>query len=191
MSFDQDRRRTVYPLRFREYGGLLVRLRKPGWSAMLKLTDAVLVLGDDLEGPGLPASGKVAAWTQLFEAFADSLIGWDLLDRGRAVPATVDGVLAQDFHFLLALARTWYIVVVQAEDRAVEPESIHESDDRFTNHEPEEQFTSPEEPELDEEYLAQLGAKAVTLPAPELGDFSASAGEAEAVAELVASGALT
>jgi hypothetical protein len=158
MSFDQDRRRTVYPLRFREYGGLLVRLRKPGWSAMLKLTEAVLVLGDDLEGPGLPASGKVAAWTQLFEAFADSLVGWDLLDRGRAVPATLDGVLGQDFHFLLALARTWYVVVVQAEDRTVEPEQE------------EEPVAPPEpaEPEFDEEYLAQLGAKAVTLPAPEL-----------------------
>lgn len=160
MSFDQDRRRTVYPLRFREYGGLLVRLRKPGWSAMMKLTDAVLVLGDDLEGPGLPASGKVTAWTQLFEAFADSLIGWDLLDRGRAVPATVDGVLAQDFHFLLALARTWYVVVVQAEDRAVEPERQDEIEDL--------DLPEPAEPELDEEYLAQLGARAVTLPAPEL-----------------------
>lgn len=168
MSFDQDRRRTVYPLRFREYGGLLVRLRKPGWSAMLKLTDAVLVLGDDLEGPGLPASGKVAAWTQLFEAFADSLVGWDLLDRGRAVPATVDGVLGQDFHFLLALARTWYVVVVQAEDRAAEPEH-EEPDTQFEDH-ADRDWDLPEsaEPELDEEYLAQLGARAVTLPAPEL-----------------------
>jgi hypothetical protein len=163
VSFDQDRRRTVYPLRFREYGGLLVRLRKPGWSAMLKLTDAVLVLGDDLEGPGLPASGKITAWTQLFEAFADSLIGWDLLDRGHAVPATVDGVLAQDFHFLLALARTWYVVVI-APDRD-DADDVELDTSRFVS---DANDSRPAEPELDEEYLAQLGAKAVTLPAPEL-----------------------
>lgn len=155
MSFDQDRRRKVYPLRFREYGGLLVQLRKPGWSAMLKLTDAVLMLGDDLEGPGLPASGKVAAWTQLFEAFADSLVSWDLLDRGHAVPATQDGVLSQDFHFLLALARTWYMVVVQASEQDDTPEETGQQD-----------APEPAEPEFDEEYLAQLGAKATVLPEP-------------------------
>lgn len=162
MSFDQDRRRRVYPLRFREFGGLTVRLRKPGWSATTKLTSAVLVLGDDLDGPGIPASGKVAAWTQLFEAFADSLVSWDLVDRGHAVPATREGVLAQDFTFLLALARTWYLVVVPAEDVDDEP------DDAV----PDPEVSEPAEPELDEEYLAQLGAKATVLPEPDLAEVT-------------------
>lgn len=151
MSFDQDQRRKTYRLNFRPYRGLVVSVRKPGFGALAALTRAVLVLGDDFDGPDLSATDRMAAWSDLFGAFADSLLSWNLTDRGRAVPATRDGVLAQDLEFLLAVSRTWYAAVVLAPPgHGEEPDAVDEP---------------PAEQEFDEEYLAQLGAKAVVLPA--------------------------
>lgn len=157
MSFDQDQRRKVYQLAFRPYRGLRISVRKPNFGALVALTRAVLVLGDDFDGDGLSGTDKLDAWEDLFGAFADSLVGWDLTDRGRAVPATREGVFAQDHAFLLALTRTWYTVVVLAEELPDEDAA------------PEQREQAPDEPaeaELDEEYLAQLGAMAAVLPEP-------------------------
>lgn len=156
MSFDQDQRRKTYRLNFRPFRGLLVSVRKPGFAALAALTRAVLVLGDDFDGPDLSATDRMNAWSELFGAFADSLLIWNLTDRGRAVPATRDGVLAQDLEFLLAVARSWYAAVVIAAEDDEQAESVNDS-----------RAPDPAEQKLDEEYLAQLGAKAVTLPAPE------------------------
>lgn len=163
MSFDQDRRRKVYQLAFRPYRGLRISVRKPGFGALVALTRAVLVLGDDFDGDGLSGTDKLDAWEDLFGAFADSLISWDLTDRGRAVPATREGVFAQDHEFLLALARTWHAVVVLAEPTPDEPERPG-PESEFEDHA--DRGWEPLEPELDEEYLAQLGAKAAVLPEP-------------------------
>lgn len=114
MGFDQDRRRKIYELAFRQFGGLRCQMRKPGFGAFARLHAAVLVLGDDLEGDGLAGADRMAGWSDLIDAFADSLVSWDLTDRGRPVPATRKGVRSQDLPFLLALARTWYVMVVQA-----------------------------------------------------------------------------
>lgn len=121
MAFDQDSRRRVYELDFKPYPGLVVRCRKPSFGALAKLTDAVLLLGDDLSGEQLPGTERIAAWRTLFRAFADSLTGWTLFDRDRAVPATRKGVLSQDLEFLLALTRTWYVVVVQHREEPTPP----------------------------------------------------------------------
>lgn len=176
MSFDQDQRRRVYPLRFTQYGGLVVRVRKPGWAAFERLTNAVLVLGDDLSGAGLAAVERMPAWRELFKAFADSLVAWDLTDRGRPVPATRKGVLAQDFHFLIALARTWYIVVVQNDDAAELATArkngnvdLPQNDPQPVDNQPEDQDTGPE---VDEEWLAQFPTQPIPdnlrEPAPDL-----------------------
>lgn len=168
MSFDQGQRRRVYPLRFRDFGGLVVQTRKPGWSAFRQLTSAVLVLGDDLDGWGLPASGKLDAWDDLFTAFADSVVSWDLTDRGRAVPATKRHVLAQDFEFLMALARTWYTVVVQHTEKAAPVEDALPHDDP--------QPVDNTGPQVDEEWLSQFR----TFPIPD--DLRSPESEPAAVA---------
>lgn len=112
MAFDQDSRRRVYALNFKPYPGLVVRCRKPSFGALTRLTAAVLLLGDDLSGEGLESQVRLTAWRKLFRAFADSLVGWNLTDHGRPVPPTRAGVLDQDLEFLLALTRTWYVLVV-------------------------------------------------------------------------------
>jgi hypothetical protein len=157
MSFDQDQRRKTYRLNLRPFRGLVVSVRKPGFDALEALTRAVLVLGDDFDGLDLSPTYRMSAWSELFSAFADSLLAWNLTDCGRAVPATRDGVRAQDLEFLLALCRTWHAAVVLA--------PMNQGDELEAGDQPD---TPIAEPELDEEYLAQLGAKAVVLPAPEL-----------------------
>lgn len=127
MGFDQNTRRKVFELPFRAtYPGLLVRCRKPAFGALEQLYGTVLVLGEDLDGRGLSVPVRLAAWRDLFEAFADSMISWNLSDRGRDVPATKKGVLAQDQEFLLTVARTWYrLVVLHSEDVAApEPAQV-------------------------------------------------------------------
>jgi hypothetical protein len=121
MTFDQSSRRRVYALDFKPYPGLVVRCRKPSFRALTDLAEVVLVLGDDLSGEDLSGDIRLSAWTRLFSAFADSLVSWTLIDDGRAVPATVDGVLAQDTMFLLDLARTWYTVVVPDQTDHTQP----------------------------------------------------------------------
>lgn len=116
MGYDQSARRKIYELRFRPYPGLVVRCRKPGFDALDKLTHAVLRLGDDLTGDGLAGERRLKLWRRLFEAFSTSLVSWNLTVDGRSVPAKRRGVLAQDHGFLLAVVRTWYEVVVQADE---------------------------------------------------------------------------
>lgn len=131
MSYDQDQRRKIYALDFTPYPGLTVTMRKPGFAALDTLTRAVLVLGTDFEGRGLSATDQMAGWRDLFDALADGLVGWNLTDGGRAVPATREGVLAQDLPFLLALARTWHTMVVMAPEGAQEfGRGIAEAEDR-------------------------------------------------------------
>lgn len=138
MSYDQDQRRKTYGLEMLPFPGLTIDMRKPGFLALEALTRAVLVLGGDFAGERLSPTERIDAWGDLFTAFADSLVAWDLTDRGRAVPPTRDGVLSQDPQFLLELARTWYAIVVldpmdSRREEIGEPEPIHESDERFTN----------------------------------------------------------
>lgn len=174
MGLDQDRRRRAYPLRFREFGGLVIQVRKPGWSAFEKLTRAVLVLGDDLDGPNRSTIERMPAWRLLFEAFAESLISWDLTDRGRPVPATKTGVLAQDFALLIALARTWYVVVVQHDETAeaeraaddIRKEDRPQADPQAVDN-PAGYVDDGSAPEIDEEWLAQLPAQPFLEPQPD------------------------
>lgn len=178
MGYDQNERRRTYELNIRPYPGLTVRVRKPGFAALERLTSAVLVLGDDLEGAGLPAPDRLKAWGQLYRAFAASLVGWTLFDGVRPVPATAAGVLAQDPGFLLELARTWYHAVVLRPadvDNTAGPSTWDSnSAQQSQDHRPErvvsganEADMPPEddgEPRVDEEWLAQFPT--IPVPAP-------------------------
>jgi hypothetical protein len=112
VGFDQASRRKLYNLTFRPFPGLLVRCRKPGMRALELLTEVVTPLGDDFEGTGMSSPERVRHWGALFEAFARSLVGWDLTTDGTPVPATIDGVFDQDSDFLLQVSRAWYYAVV-------------------------------------------------------------------------------
>lgn len=125
-AFDQTTRRTVYKLAFGRYGGLIVRARKPSVRGWKLLSQAIDVLGEDWTSVRQPLSARIDAWECLALAFADALIGWDLLDDGVAVPATDDGVLAQDHAFLIDVAKVWYQRVVLLLDKST---AIPDEDD--------------------------------------------------------------
>jgi len=152
MSFDQDRRRRIYELPFRPYPGLTVWVRKPSFAALESLTDAVAHLGEDLSGDRLATPEKLRWWGVLFRSFAASLVGWNLIDRGAAVPATVDGVLAQDHEFLMAVSHAWYYAVVLRTETPPQPDA-----------------PAPEPPDDDVDDLeAQLADIPVTVAEPDL-----------------------
>lgn len=160
MAFDQDRRRRTYVLPFGDRTGLRgleVAVRKPGFKALRKLASAVLVLGDDLEGPGVVGLDKLNAEADLFAALRTSVVSWNLVDRGRPVP--IGDMLTQDRELLLTLARAWYRIVVSADESETEQPAA--DDDPQPVDEP---VDSPElglpptigAPGVDEEWLAQL-----------------------------------
>lgn len=109
---DQSARRTAYRLRFKEFGDLRVRARKPSFRGVKLLARVVTALGSDFRGEHVAAEVRLQAWGWLFDAFADALVGWDLTDAGVPVPPTKAGVYSQDSEFLLRVAGAWYHRVV-------------------------------------------------------------------------------
>lgn len=122
---DQSTRRTAYKLRFEEFDGLVVRVRKPSFRGLRKLARVVAILGDDLRGKHLEVESRLDAWELLFGAFTDALIDWNLTDRGKPVPVTRKGVRGQDVDLLLTVTAAWYRQVVLRHERVtpVEPKS--------------------------------------------------------------------
>jgi hypothetical protein len=114
--FDQTSRRKVYVLRFAEFDGLLVSVRRPSFREVELLHHAVSILGETLDGNLSPVDDRIPALGSLFRAFAGSLMRWDLRDDGALVPTTEAGVLAQDYEFLWTVARAWYRQVVIGRD---------------------------------------------------------------------------
>lgn len=84
--------RKIYNLDFAgtEYNGAHVRMRGTTLSEQVHIED--LRASDD------PDSGRA-----LFEFMAGLLIDWNIEDDNGPVPATLDGVRAQDFHFVMAI----------------------------------------------------------------------------------------
>lgn len=119
--FDQSIRRLTYDLDFRGYPGLLVRVRKPGYGALLDLADAQAVLGYGMQGSAVVGTARAKAMEPVIAAFAASLVSWTLADDGVPVPATVTGVFAQDYPFLVDLVLSWYHQVVLRAADADEP----------------------------------------------------------------------
>lgn len=177
MSFDQSKRRSTFVLYFDEdFPGLEVHCRQPGYRPLRTLAQAVLALGDDLDGRGMSGDAKLEALEPLFSAFAQCVRRWNLVDEGRAVPLTE--LLDQDWQFLLVLARAWYRQVVpgqrpRAVDYAQAGDSSVDEQDGVTDVElPGEPGAGDEdgsvppspwgEPGTDEEWLGQFATK--TMP---------------------------
>lgn len=148
MAFDQSARVAVFDLEMHRYPGLTIRVRKPSFRAMRTLLRAEQRLGVGLQGELLAGAERVEVWADVVEAFAESLVSWTLLDFGVPVPATRDGVLGQDYEFLIVLIRAWYGRVVLLAEPAPAVENIEPDDEEDDT----------------EDLLAELPV--TTLPAP-------------------------
>lgn len=146
--FDQAVRRLTYDLDFRAYPGLTVRVRKPGYGAMLDLVDAEAVLGFGMSGMAVAGPARLEAFAPMVDAFADSLVSWTLADNGIPVPATRAAVYRQDYTWLLDVVQSWYQRVVLRPASADRPDI-----DPATNEPPVEPV---DEAELLEEELTQI-----------------------------------
>jgi len=110
--FDQSSRYQVYELGFRQHPGLVVRVRKPSFAGLLALARAERSLGVDLDGATVAGADRMEALAPVVDAFAAALVGWTLVDSGVPVPATREGVYAQDYAFVLRMVLTWHRRVV-------------------------------------------------------------------------------
>jgi hypothetical protein len=95
----------VYRLKFadEEFAGLEVKAKSVPLGTFLELsTLAEPIAGGD-------SREQVTRVSQLFAGFAQALISWNLEDEetGEAVPATYDGIMAQEFDFVLAIITAW------------------------------------------------------------------------------------
>lgn len=89
----------VYSLKFEDHPGLEVTARSVSVEELitiLKLADAMT---------GTPDEKQIQ---QLFGWFMKRVVGWNLEgEDGKPVPATVKGLLGQDFDFALMLIMAW------------------------------------------------------------------------------------
>jgi hypothetical protein len=96
----------VYKLRFEDddMAGLEVRARSVPLGQFLELG----AVADATSGLAPVSSEQFGAIRDLFAGFAAALVEWNLEDEtGQPVPATLEGVLAQDFEFMLAIVTAW------------------------------------------------------------------------------------
>jgi hypothetical protein len=93
------RQPKTYVLKFEDYPGLEVSCRSVSIEELLK----VLKLADEMTST--PGESQVK---ELFGWFASRLVGWNLEDEdGKPVPATLAGLLGEDFDFGMALVMAW------------------------------------------------------------------------------------
>ena len=90
---------TVYKLIFQEYEGLEVMARLVSVEELLKITGLALQMTTK------PDDKQVA---ELFGWFGKRLVSWNLEDEdGKPVPATLNGLLAQEMGFVLKIIQAW------------------------------------------------------------------------------------
>lgn len=103
-GFKPDRKR--YRLKFEtpELAGFEVTFRGLVIDTFLELAELA-----DMAEPGRKFSAEDAAkMRRMFEIVADGLVEWNLLDDDdQPVPATLAGVLSQEYDLVLAVAEGW------------------------------------------------------------------------------------
>lgn len=88
-----------------ELHGLEVSLKGLTVAKILSLGSSASAVTTDAKGA---LTGGTAEAEDMFATFASALVRWNLEDEdGTPVPATFDGVKAQDFDFILDLIITW------------------------------------------------------------------------------------
>ena len=114
--------RTEYVLRWADgpFAGLVIRMRKPTAAGHVDL-------GMTARRPNpteLPSTPEMAdAVYRLFRAFAGALLEWNLLDRGEPVPATLEGLLGQEYDHAVEMTCAWLDHVGAAAGAAAEEEA--------------------------------------------------------------------
>lgn len=96
------RQRKIYKLVFEdpEMAGLEVRATSVPLGQFVKLTKLATKKKD--------AEETASDTEELFKAFSDALIGWNLEDEsGSPIPATLNGIYAQDFDFVFEIITAW------------------------------------------------------------------------------------
>lgn len=120
MGYDEAEHGTVWALEnFRAYPGLVVRVRRPGFSARRMLVRADAVLKD----PAATEVKRIDALHAVFTALADSIESWTHNRNGRPTPVTRAAVLACDGQLLAAVVAAWrrHVLVPNATPRPAEP----------------------------------------------------------------------
>lgn len=99
--------RTVYTLQFADgdFEGLEVKARSAPLGQVMELITLAEGMGD---GTGISDAAAMAAARQLLLAFADVLISWNVEnDDDTPVPATYEGMKAQELPLILRMVEAW------------------------------------------------------------------------------------
>ena len=106
------RRKTkTYRLEFTDpdFEGLVVRAKSLPLREFLEMSDLASEAARD------PAKGSEQT-IHLLRRFAGSLVEWNLEDEfGDPVPTTYDGVVGQDYGFILAIIDAWMTAVADVD----------------------------------------------------------------------------
>jgi hypothetical protein len=90
----------AYHLKFEDMPGFEVTARSLPLGEFLHVTE--------LAGLGKDDPGAAKAGGELFRVFAASLMEWNLEDDfGDPVPATADGIMAQELDFMMRIVLAW------------------------------------------------------------------------------------
>lgn len=112
MGFKYDP--NTYSLSFEEghaLHGLHVKVRSVPLGEFSKITSLALHAESAIKS-GKPDADALKAIDGMFEAFAKSLVSWDLEDADdRPIPATLEGLQGLDFEFVMMLVQEWMTVI--------------------------------------------------------------------------------
>lgn len=109
MAYDRHEALDQFVVRFKEYPGFTMRVRKASLAGRLAVAEALPALRRaTLRGADPAADLKtLRSWKKMCKALGGALAEWDLLNSGKLVPATPKGLMAQDLEFVMELARGW------------------------------------------------------------------------------------
>lgn len=98
------RRHTLTWAEGSELHGLVVQVKSLSVEGLLQLAG----LAAKLTAPDVTPAEQAAQAPALFAEFSKRLVQWNLEeDDGTPVPATAEGVAAQDFEFVLQIVLAW------------------------------------------------------------------------------------
>jgi hypothetical protein len=112
----------TYRLKFEDHPGLEVDCESLTIGEFLSVSALADTLGEE---SGAAAEKSV---TELLSVFAEHLISWNVIKRGRKVPATLDGVRGQHFDFVMEIILAWMGAIA-----SVDPTLLGQSSDGATS----------------------------------------------------------
>lgn len=165
MAHDRRDGQTVYRLAFPGRPGLTVRLRRASLAGMIDIAEATPVLRRNVHRDEAQTElDNLRAWRRLARAFASALLDWDLLDGGDPVPATFAGVMSLELEEVMDLVAGWRqaMATTQTEPETEPEPDVQDGPAPGDETEAEPDVWDPENPKLDEEWIAQLPVQEVS-----------------------------